>query len=154
MNDTVTSGGRPGRPPVLLRDLMEFIIVAGASLLTIFIVIPSQTSSGDEIGLAPGFVPTVCAAAIGILAGVQFLLSLFRRRIAAETPAPPVTYAALLIGSTLIGVLCIRFLGWEAGGAIMALLVSLVMGERRKVRLATVSLCVAAALFAIGKLGI
>jgi hypothetical protein len=52
------------------------------------------------------------------------------------------------------GVLVIGFIGWEAGGALLSLLVLLVLGERGIVRLAAVPAVVAAVLFMIGKLGI
>jgi hypothetical protein len=59
-----------------------------------------------------------------------------------------------LIAAAVAGVLVIGFIGWEAGGALLSLLVLLVLGERGIVRLATVPAVMAAVLFMIGKLGI
>ncbi|MDP4796868.1 MAG: tripartite tricarboxylate transporter TctB family protein [Rhodospirillales bacterium] len=154
MNTVPESGGRDQRPPFPLRDGIEFVILAALSLITIFVIIPAETTSGDELGLSPGLVPTVCAAAIGILACAHFLQKLIKRTPVEQSSGPSPLTAICLIGSTIIGILMIRYINWEVGGAILVILVSLSLHERRLLRLAGGAAFVALFLYIVNHLGI
>jgi len=154
MNTVPESGGRNQRPPFPLRDGIEFVILAALSLITIFVIIPAETTSGDEIGLSPGLVPTVCAAVIGLLACGQFLNKLINRAVVEEPTGPSPLTAICLICSTIIGILAIRYINWEVGGVIIVVLVSLSLHERRALRLAVGAVSVALFLYIINHLGI
>lgn len=154
MNPNSQQGGRDTRPPAFLHDLAELAIVAGLGLLAIFVVIPSQTSSAGEIGLSPGLLPTACAAAIVLLALLQFILKLIRRLVEPEAPRTAPGTALMLIAATVAGAAVVRLFGWELGGAAIVLLVSLVLGERRPARLTASAAGAAAVLFAVGWLGV
>lgn len=147
------NGGRFTRSPSFLPAVAEFAIVAGLSLVFIFIVIPAGTSPGGEIGLPPDLLPKAAAAAIGVLALAQFVFSCVRPAPDAEA-RPPVGHVLPLIGATVAGVLAVKFVGWEAGGALLALLAMLAMRERTPLRLVVVPLAVAAVLFAVGEIGL
>jgi hypothetical protein len=153
MRNDSPGGGRALRSPLCSRPAVELLLVAGISAFLIFVVIPAETTPGDEIGLSPDLLPTAAAAAIGLLAVLQFVMALLRPR-PDDVDAPPVRHVLPLIAAAVAGVLVIGFIGWEAGGALLSLLVLLVLGERGIVRLAAVPAVVAAVLFMIGKLGI
>ncbi len=154
MNTLPEAGGRDERPPFPLRAGIEFAILAALSLITIFVIIPAETMSGDEIGLSPGLVPTVCAAAIGILASANFLHQLIKRTAVEQTTGPSILTAVFLVASTMIGILAIRYINWEVGGVILVILVSLSLHERRPLRLAAGAAGVALFLFIVNQLGI
>ncbi|MDS1136145.1 hypothetical protein [Nitratireductor indicus] len=147
-------GRRVSRLPQFRKALGELIVVGGASLAMIFWIIPAQTSSGGELGLSPQLVPTVCSAAIGLLTLFRFIATLI------STPAPepgddaPIHYALTMIAATAAGIAAIAYLGWAIGGAILALLVLLVLGERRLLMLSLLPVLVAVLLFLIQKTGI
>lgn len=155
MNSGTTDGGRDGRPPRLLRAAIEAFVVLGLSLVTIFIIIPDQTTPGGALGLSPALLPTVCASAIAILAAAQFAIALARRGEAeTEEAQPPVHYAALLIGATLAGLGAFRLAGPEAGCAVIAVAAYGALGERRPLRLALMAGGVAGAVALILWLGV
>lgn len=147
-------GRRVPRLPGLGRALGELIVVGGASLAMIFWIIPAQTSPGGELGLSPQLLPTVCSAAIGLLTLFRFIATLV------STPAPepggdaPIHYALSVIVATVAGIVAVAWLGWTIGGAILALLVLLVLAERRPLMLAALPAAVAVLLFLIQKAGI
>ena len=147
-------GRRVSRLPQFRKALGELIVVGGASLAMIFWIIPAQTTSGGELGLSPQLVPTVCSAAIGLLTLLRFIATL----IATPAPEPgddaPIHYALTMIAATAAGIAAIAYLGWAIGGAILALLVLLVLGERRLLMLSLLPVLVAVLLFLIQKTGI
>lgn len=141
------------RSPSFFRAVVEFAVVAGLSLIFIFVLIPAGTSQGGEIGLPPDLLPKVTAGAIGLLALMQFVISCLRPKPETEA-APAVGHVLPLIGATVAGVLAVRFVGWEAGGALLALLALLALHERAPKRLLAVPAIVAAVLFAVGEMGL
>lgn len=153
MNTSLSNDGRTRRPSVFPGAFAEFIVICGASLAAIFVLIPNQTTPGDEIGLSPSLVPTVCAAAIGVLGFAQFVWSAVFRRTAAVTRREPLRYALFLMASALVALVAVRFAGLLVGCTVLALLVSLVLGERRLIRLALVCGGVALALFTVQYMG-
>lgn len=140
----------------VLRSFVEFAVVAGLGLLAIFVVIPAQTTPGDELGLGPAVVPTVCAATIVLFAAIQFLRELFKP--AHSSPAAdaqvPVHYVGLLMVATLAGIAALVFGGLVGGCAVTVTVVALALGTRDVKRL--VALAGGAALVAavVLKLGI
>ncbi|MDV6227261.1 hypothetical protein R2G56_13265 [Nitratireductor aquimarinus] len=153
MNSDI-QGKRVSRLPQFRKALGELIVVGGASLVMIFWIIPAQTSSGGELGLSPQLVPTVCSIAIGLLTLFRFIVTLI------STPAPepgddaPIHYALSMIAVTVAGIAAIAYLGWVIGGAILALLVLLVLAERRPFMLVGLPVSIAVLLFLIQKTGI
>lgn len=154
MNGGNLQGRRVSRLPQLKRAFGELVFVGGASLAMIFWIIPAQTSSSGELGLSPQLVPTVCSAAIGFLTLFRFISAL----VSVQAPEPgddgPVHYALILILATVTGIAAITYLGWPIGGAVLAVLVLLALGERGPVLLVVLPALVAVLLFLIQKTGI
>jgi hypothetical protein len=140
--------------PFPLRAALECAIVVSICAVVIFIIIPTQTISQGEIGLSPGLLPTVCAAAIGALAVIQFIATFISKSSSKVDPQPSMRYVFTLVAAALVGVVCIAAIGWVIGAAVLSLLVLLALGERGITRLILVPALVSLALFFIGKLGI
>jgi len=141
-------GGRDGRSPKPLHALAELVVVGGASLLAAFWIIPSQTATADSFGLSPAMLPLVCVTVIAVLALLQCLFLLFRRpllppagRAAGERLS--MIHALLIVVAAAVGTLVLARFGLVIGGVVLALLVSLAIGERRLWR--NVALCCAVA---------
>jgi|GEM_PF-1486428 len=149
-----TQGERDWRSPQFRRAVGEVVVVAGASLLIIFWVIPAQTTPGRELGLSPQLIPTVCSAAIGLLAVFRFIATLLSVRPAEAIDAAPFRYAIGMIAATAAGIAAITYLGWPTGGAILSLLVVLMLGERRPLILGALPVSVAILLYLIQLTGI
>jgi len=155
MNKKQLIDGRTSRPSFFPAAFAELMIVGGASLAAIFIIIPAQTSPSDEIGLAPSFVPTVCAAAVGFLAVAQFIGA----SIAHGTDngdgeqRAPIRYALMLMGAACAAVLVTWLIGLLVGCTLLALLVSLILGERRIWMLALVPGCLALTIYIVQWMG-
>lgn len=157
-------GERTMRSPEFKRALGELLVVGGACLAMIFWIIPAQTSSGGELGLSPQLVPTVCAAAIGLLTLFRFIgVFLGRARLAktqaaspgdARSEAVPIRYALSIMLATAAGIAAIAYLGWVVGAALLSLLIILILGERRLPYLAAIPILVAVLMFLIQKTGI
>ncbi|MCR4264770.1 hypothetical protein [Nitratireductor sp. ZSWI3] len=147
-------GRRISRLPQFRKALGELIVVGGASLAMIFWIIPAQTSAGGELGLSPQLVPTVCSAAIGLLTLFRFIATLISTPTREPGDDAPIHYALSMIAATVAGIAAIAYLGWAVGGAVLALLVLLVLGERRALMLAALPVLVAVLLFLIQKMGI
>lgn len=153
MRNFLSNGGRFWRPSIFSAALAELVIVGGASLAAIFILIPNQTTPSEEIGLSPGLVPTVCAGVIGVLALVQFITSSFSQRAESAKPQVQIRYALKLMAAVIIAVSVVWFAGLLAGCTTLALLISLVLHERRIIRLALVCGGVALCLYIIESMG-
>ena len=153
MTNFLPDGGRIRRPSFSFAAFAELMIIGGASLTAIFILIPNQTTPGEEIGLSPGLVPTVCAAVIGILGVIQFIASTITHKPVENNKQIPISYALSLMAAVLIAVVVVWFAGLLAGCTILAFLISLVLGERRKIRLALVTCGVALCLYSIEWMG-
>lgn len=141
-------GGRHRRSPKPFHALAELALVGGASLLAIFWIIPSQTAPASAFGLSPSMMPITCATVIAILALLQCLVLLFRRRAAPQADREDgertnMFHSLLIVVAAAVGTLVLANFGLVAGGVVLALLVSLAIGERRFWR--HVVLCCAAA---------
>ncbi len=110
--------------------LREAAVVAGLGLAAIWII-PRQTTSGAVLGLAPAFLPSVCAIAIVALTVTGLVMRLWRpeplrpERTAAWWPA------ALVLGVAMAGVLALQLLGPLASGLVAVALGLAAMRERR-----------------------
>ena len=110
--------------------LREAAVVAGLGLAAIWII-PRQTTSGAVLGLAPAFLPSVCAVAIVALTAIGLAMRLWRpeplrpERTAAWWPA------ALVLGVAMAGVLALQLLGPLASGLVAVALGLAAMRERR-----------------------
>lgn len=142
-------GGRNGRPPNSFHVFVELVIVGGASLLAIFWIIPGQTVAAEAFGLSPAMMPLTCATAIAVLALLQCIVRLVRRRkqpVAAGGAGggrPSMIHSLPILAAAVVGTMVLARFGLLAGGVVLALLVSLAIGERRLWR--NVALCGAVA---------
>lgn len=152
-------GERDRRSPKPFHALVELAVVGGASLLAIFWIIPSQTAPASTFGLSPSMLPITCATVIAILALLHCIASLLRRpatpdvdRAAGERPT--MTHALLIVAVTLVGAFVLARFGILAGGVVLALLVSLSVGERRLWRNVVLCCAVAAVMLLVDLSGI
>lgn len=147
-SDDSGKGERDRRSPKSFHALVELAVVGGAGLLAIFWVIPSQTAPASAFGLSPSMMPITCATVIVLLALLQCFALLFRRRKAPQADRAAgerlnMIPALLIVLAAAAGTLVLARFGLVAGGVALALLVSLVIGERRLWHI--VVLCCAAA---------
>lgn len=124
--------------------IAELLCLTGFALLTLFWIIPSQVSGGG-LGLDPGFLPRLCAAAMGILVVADGLHRLRR------TPLPkayPTDWSALIrIGiCALVGAVVLQVAGVAAAALIVVPAGMLALGERRPVLIAATTIVTAGAL--------
>lgn len=152
-------GERDRRSPKPFHALVELAVVGGASLLAIFWIIPSQTAPASAFGLSPSMLPITCATVIAILALLQCVASLLRRpatpdvdRAAGERPT--MIHALLIVAAALVGAFVLARFGILAGGVVLALLVSLSIGERRLLRNMVLCCAVAAVMLLVDLSGI
>jgi len=141
-------GERGWRSPKSLRALAELAVVGGASLLAIFWIIPSQTAPASAFGLSPSMMPITCATVIALLALLQFVVQVLRRRPGPQAEMAPgersnMIHSLLIVVAAAVGTLVLARFGLVAGGVVLALLVSLAIGEQRLWH--NVALCCAAA---------
>lgn len=117
------------------RTCAEFAIVATLCAVAFFVVIPAQVSSQGAIGLQADMVPRAAVAAIAFLSVVQLII-----RLAAPVPgdasSPSLGYPLMLLVAIGAGVAVIAFAGFYAGGVVLVSLITVVMGERRPLRVA------------------
>ncbi|MBY8977928.1 hypothetical protein KHP62_19105 [Rhodobacteraceae bacterium NNCM2] len=131
------------------RDLVEFLIVGGASLLAIFYIIPAQTVSAPTFGLSATMLPMVCAAAIGLLAAVKFVLSILVGSDSAPVGVAGLGTVVAIFASTVIGIVAIDHIGLIAGGTLLVVLTSLAVGMRHPAELVKMAVGGAGLLFLI-----
>lgn len=157
--DGDTQGRRDTRLPLLKRAFGELVVVGGLSLAMIFWIVPSQTTSGGELGLSPQLLPMVCSAAIGLLTLFRFIAVLVSPPpIDAAGASPddtaPIRYALGVIAATGCGILAISYFGWAIGSGILSVLVLLALGERKLPLLFVLPVLVAVMLYLIQLTGI
>jgi len=111
-------------------------------------------TSGDEIGLSPSLVPTVCAIIVAVLAALQFAVHVMAGGGADETALPSIHFAFILIAITGVGLAAFRFVNAETGCSLLAVSAFLFMGERRPLALVSMAGAVATIIFLAQELGI
>ena len=125
--------------------LAELVVLAGLALAGYFWIIPSQVSGGG-LGLDPGFLPRLCAAAIGLLILADGVLRLVR---SVHVEAYPEGWAALVrVGSlAVLGAVILQFAGLAVASLVTIPIGMLMLGERRPLLIALTTLLVAGLLF-------
>lgn len=152
-------GGRNWRSPESFQALAELAVVGGASLLAIFWIIPSQTAPASAFGLSPSMMPIACATVIALLALLQCIVLLLRRGTAPQADRtagkrPNMIPSLLIVTAAVVGTLVLAQFGLLAGGVVLALLVSLAIGERRLRRNVVLCSAVAAVMLLVDLSGI
>ena len=125
--------------------LAELVVLAGLALAGYFWIIPSQVSGGG-LGLDPGFLPRLCAAAIGLLVLADGVLRLLRN---VHVESYPEGWAALVrVGSlAVLGAVILQFAGLAVASLVTIPIGMLMLGERRPLLIALTTLLVAGLLF-------
>lgn len=141
----MSGDGRPVRLRPRGSLLAETLCLAGLALLAFVWIIPSQVSGGG-LGLDPGFLPRVCAAAVGVLVladGTQRLLR------GAHVEVYPEGWGALMRISSLaiLGAIVLQFAGIAAAALVTIPVGMLGLGERRPLLIASTTALVAGLLF-------
>jgi hypothetical protein len=131
-----TAIGSPG------PALREAAVVAGLAAAIIWLI-PSQTTSGAVLGLPPAFLPTVCAAAIIVLAGVGLSVRLWKPEPIRPERVAPWWPAALVLGVAIVGVLALQYLGSFASGLVTVALGLAALREHR-IRVVSITLAITA----------
>jgi len=125
-------------------DIVTAAILFVAGLLTVFVIIPLQTTAGERYGLPPAFFPTCSMAAATAFSLLLLLRSLVQSRGDAVLPASLTSRSWLHIGSvSALLFLClgvIKYLGFIVGGILMVASFMIYMRERRLVTISLVSI--------------
>ena len=134
----------PAEPRSRGSVVAEMLCLIGAALLAFFWIIPSQVSGGG-LGLDPGFLPRLCAGAIGVLVLADGIRRLASRGVRDEAYASG--WSALLwIGAlAVLGAVVLRYASLAAASAVTIPLGMLVLGERRPLLIAMTTAFVAGA---------
>jgi uncharacterized membrane protein HdeD (DUF308 family) len=141
----VSGGNRSAESRSRGSVLAELLILTGLALLAFFWIIPSQVSGGG-LGLDPGFLPRLCAAAIGLLVLADGVLRLVRN---VHVESYPEGWAALVrVGSlAVLGAVILQFAGLAVASLVTIPIGMLMLGERRPLLIALTTLLVAGLLF-------
>lgn len=102
-------------------------VIAAAGLFLLVSVIPNHTEAVDYGWVRPQTVPMLCGIALVLLGALQAVLPGGRADLSVREVARVALFVALTAGALFV---MDRF-GYLAGAAILALLVMLVVGERR-----------------------
>jgi len=126
------------------KDTISSAVLFIAGLVFIFIIIPRQSSPGDEFGMPPALLPTVAMIIITVLAFVQFLKTLVARKREADNSVDvsPRNWLNLLIYAVLLflSLGAMKFLGFIPGGIFAIVAFSLLMGNRNPFTIALMSI--------------
>lgn len=122
-----------------MQPVAEFAVVFGASLVLLFIVIPSGTVEVDNFGLSPRMLPIVAATVIGLMSVVTLVVELVRGRPEDERTEGGLRGVIQLGFAAFIGAILVDWAGLVIGGTLLVLLSSLAVGERRIAMLAGTS---------------
>lgn len=134
----------PAEPRSRGSVLAEMLCLAGAALLAFFWIIPSQVSGGG-LGLDPGFLPRLCAGAIGVLVLVDGVRRLTSRSVPDEAYAGGWSALICIGGLALLGAFVLRYASIAAAAAVAIPIGMLVLGERRPLLIALTTAIVAGA---------
>jgi hypothetical protein len=119
-----------------------FLIVSGLAI--IFIVIPNQTSPGEEYGMPPSFLPTLAMVIITGLALILVLQNIFGSRKGSHDAAPLTSGSWRHIGMfsalLFLSLGAIKVVGFIPGGILSITAFMVVMGARHPLIIALVSI--------------
>jgi hypothetical protein len=126
----VKKPGDDGRQGAILAATLETAVLCGLALLTIFWVIPSQTS-GNALGLDPGFMPTLYTAAFLVLILMNGVLQLANRTKITPMTEGAVGPVTMVFGICCLGVAVFEYFGAVACSALVVPLIMVALRERR-----------------------
>ena len=119
-------------------DLVGGILLALASLLLIFVIIPLGTESGQYYGLPPTSYPTVIASGLG-LAAIGLIVQSLRQAKTNNSPPPVSRWQILMFltvsAITVTGVIVIDIFGIWYGGPLLIGTFMAYLGERNLIRI-------------------
>jgi len=119
--------------------ISEAAVVVALGLAAIWLI-RKQTTQGPVLGLPPAFLPTVCAAAIIMLALFGLALRLWKPEPTRPERVAVVWPAALIGGVVIAGMLALQFAGPFISGLVMVVLGLAALGERRvRIQLGTIA---------------
>jgi len=125
-------------------DIVSAVILFVGGLITIFVIIPLQTTEGEKYGLPPAFFPTCSMVVLTVLSALLLLKGLFSSNKDTDPPAPLDSRSWLNIGllSALLflSLAAIKYLGFIIGGILMVASFMIYMRERRLITISLVSL--------------
>jgi hypothetical protein len=109
--------------------IAEGLLLAGIAVIAVVWIIPIQTT-GAGVGLPPGFVPTLCAGALGALVLLDGLMRLVRT---SQSPGYPSGWSALVrLGSVaILGAAVLQVVDMVVCALITIPAGMLALGERR-----------------------
>jgi hypothetical protein len=138
----VSGANAPSEPRSRGSVVAELLILTGAALLAVFWIIPSQVSGGG-LGLDPGFLPRLCAVAIGILVFLDGVRRLLGRSPQDEAYASGWSALILIGGLALLGAVAIRFASIAVAAVLVIPIGMVLLGERRPLLIALTTALVA-----------
>jgi hypothetical protein len=104
-------------------------------LITLFVLIPAQTSDGGDATISPALLPQLCAIAItglAVLLTLQAAGKIKRGKAAGQTvPAAEWASSAAVIIAVGVGVLLFKYVNPAVAAGLLILGLMLYMGERR-----------------------
>jgi hypothetical protein len=125
-------------------DILSAAILFTGGLITLFVIIPLQTTEGEKYGLPPAFFPTCSMVVLTVLSALLLLKGLFSSNKDSDTPAPLGSKSWLTIGSLsallFLSLAAIKYLGFIIGGILMVASFMIYMRERRLITISLVSL--------------
>lgn len=129
------------------------IILCLSGLLTIFVIIPFQTTAGERYGLSPAFFPTCSMVILTLLSALLLLKSLF----GLHGDSNGTTYLSsknwihisLLSVLLIISVAVMKYLGFILGGIFTISSFMIYMRERKLIVISMVSIIIPVFLYLI-----
>jgi len=122
-------------------DIVLAIILSLLGLLGLLVVVPLQTSAGEEFGLSSAFFPNISLIALTGLSIILLIKRLVKHEPSGPNPLSSKSWFHLFVVIFLLffSLGLIRFLGFIPGGIFLLLSLMLFMKERKIIILSTVS---------------
>lgn len=136
---------QPRRQGATLVAALEAAVLCGLGLLSVFWIIPTQTS-GNALGLDPAFMPTVYAAAFVAIVLTNGVLHLTGRITASPLTAGAIGPVIAVMAICCAGIAAFEYLGAVACGVVVVPCMMIMLGERRRVLIAATTVVTAAGL--------
>lgn len=129
-------------------NLISGAVMTIFGLITLFIIIPTQTSTAGDATISPALLPQICALGIAVLGAVLVALSygkLRRGEGSTEAPVKLDEWVSAAVVVIVIAVAVVIFKLVHPGVAVVFLVLTLMlyMGERRWWLLAGIPGCLA-----------
>lgn len=123
--------------------LVSSIFLITVGLLFIFVIIPRQSSPGEEYGMPPALLPTAAMLVITVLAFAQAVRSILSKEETGDRNGmTPRNWLNLFMYSLLLSLslLIVKVFGFIAGGIFAIAIFTLLMGERNPFTVALISI--------------